>query len=165
MSLRLLRSITGVLLSLSLAMIVVTVARAGLGCCAHCGCSEGCQSVCRLVCEDKKITVTQWGCKAEEFCIPGPSHPSCQHEEFVSDESHDPKAPCSAPKRFVWTEWMPGSHAQSYTKKKLMKRTVTKTVPSFKWVVEDLCPQCQANCQTTAIPPGVNLPPPPTNLK
>lgn len=145
MSLQSPRWIIGILLSLSLAITVATAARAELGCCAHCGGSDGCQKVCRLVCEDKKITVTQWGCKAEEFCVPGPSQPNCQHEDFVSVQSLDPKAPCSEPKRFVWTEWIPSGHAKIYTKKTLMKRTVTKTVPSFKWVVEDLCPQCQNN--------------------
>lgn len=155
------RSIAGMLLSLSLAIIVTTVARAGGGVCAHCGCSDGCQKVCRLVCEDKKVAVTQWGCKAEDFCVPGPSKPSCQHEDFVSDESTAPKAPYSEPKRFVWTEWIPGGHAKIYTKKKLMKRTVTKTVPSFKWVVEDLCPQCEVNCEAPQVPPGTMIPPVP----
>ncbi|MBC7818932.1 MAG: hypothetical protein IAG10_18750 [Planctomycetaceae bacterium] len=155
MFLRSTRLMTGCLLSLGLAIVAATVARAGFGCCAHCGGLEGCQKVCRLVCEDKKITVIQWGCKAEEFCDPGPNKLGCQHEDFVEDQSQDPKAPCSEPKRFVWTEWIPGGHTKLYAKKKLMKRTVTKTVPSFKWVIEDLCPQCQANCQVTDIPAGV----------
>ncbi len=155
------RMILGLLLSLGLAATVAAVARAGIGCCAHCGGSEGCQKVCRLVCEDKKIAVTQWGCQCEDFCVPGPSQPGCQHEDFVADECCDPKAPCSEPKRFVWTEWVPGCGAKVYKKKKLMKRTVTKTVPGFKWVVEDLCPQCEANSPTIAPPSGTRIPPRP----
>ena len=51
------------------------------GCCAHCGCANSCQKVCRLVCEEKKVDVLCWGCKCENFCVPGPSKPGCQHCE------------------------------------------------------------------------------------
>ena len=39
---------------------------------------------------------------------------------------------------------MPGG-AKIYTKTKLMKKVETVTVPSYKWVVEDMCVQCAAN--------------------
>jgi hypothetical protein len=42
-----------------------------------------------------------------------------------------------------------------------MKKTVTKTIPSFKWVVEDLCTECEAKTQDAVVPPGVTIPPPP----
>lgn len=42
-----------------------------------------------------------------------------------------------------------------------MKKTVTKTVPSFKWVVEDLCADCEAKTQDAVVPPGIAVPPPP----
>jgi hypothetical protein len=45
-----------------------------------------------------------------------------------------------------------------------MKKTITKTIPSFKWVVEDLCPHCCANAQSVAVPAGTEIPPPPTGL-
>ena len=154
------RIILGTCLSLGVVSLAAGV-RAGIGCCAHCGQENGCQKVCRLVREDMKVSVTCWGCKTEEFCVPGPSTPGAEHCEMVCDESHDPKAPCVQPKKFVWTEWLPGCGQKVYTKKKLMKRTVTKTVPSFKWVVEDLCPQCEAHCEITDIPSGANIPPAP----
>jgi hypothetical protein len=47
------------------------------------------------------------------------------------------------PRKFVWTDWIPGG-ATIHSRKKLMKRTVTRMVPSFKWIVEDLCEQCEA---------------------
>jgi len=113
------------------------------GCCAHCGCQASCQKVCRLVCEEKKVPITCFGCKCEDFCIPGHSKTGCQHCETVCDEDAvDCDAPCTHSKNFVWTEWMPGC-AKLHTKKKLMKKTITKKVPTYKWVVEDLCGPCQ----------------------
>ncbi len=35
-----------------------------------------------------------------------------------------------------------------------MKKTVTTTVPSFKWVVEDLCAKCTASCERVSLPEG-----------
>jgi len=50
---------------------------------------------------------------------------------------------CLRVKPFVWTEWIPSDCASIFTRKKLMKKTVTKSVPSYKWVVEDCCPSCR----------------------
>lgn len=147
--------IAGTILVLVVVGLITGRARAGSGSCARCGCSEGCQKICRLVCENKKVTTTCWGCQSEDFCIPCPSEPNGQHCELVCDET-DPKAPCAKPKKFVWTEWMPSS-AKVHTKKKLMKRTVTKSIPSYKWVTEDLCPQCAANREPSAAHPGVTV--------
>jgi hypothetical protein len=63
----------------------------------------------------------------------------------------------------VWTEWVPGC-ATIRTRKKLMKQTITKTIPSYKWVVEDLCPHCHANAQSAAVPAGTEIPKPPTGM-
>ena len=155
------RIVIGGVLTLVVAIGIANRVRAGEGCCAHCGRDHLCQKVCRLVCEEKKITTTCWGCKEEDFCIPGPSKPGCKHCEMVCDEGCDPKAPCVQPKRLVWREWIPGGCATVYTKKKLMKRTVTTTVPSYKWVVEDLCPQCESSCAVVNVPPGTEIPPAP----
>jgi hypothetical protein len=73
-----------------------------------------------------------------------------------------PDAVCSKPKAFVWYDWIPGCSKHIYTKKKLMKKTVVKTVPSFKWVVEDLCPRCVGECDKAApAPPAGPIPPVP----
>jgi hypothetical protein len=61
------------------------------------------------------------------------------------DETGNDAEVCSRPKRFVWFNWLPGC-AQIYSRTKLMKKTVTVTVPSHKWVVEELCLDCRANC-------------------
>jgi len=154
------RIMMGAVLTLVVAIGIANRLRAAEGCCAHCGCDHACQKVCRLVCEEKKITTTCWGCKEEDFCIPGPSKPGCKHCDMVCEEC-DPKGPCVEPKKLVWREWIPGSCAKVYTKKKLMKRTVTTTVPSYKWVVEDLCPQCESACTAVSVPLGADIPPAP----
>ena len=157
------RAISKICLGLA-ALAVLGLASRGLaggGHCAHCGCQADCHKVCRLVCEEKKVPITCWGCKCEDFCVPGHSKACCQHCETVCDEdAADCDAPCTHAKNFVWTEWIPGC-AKIFTKKKLMKKTVTKKIPSYKWVVEDLCPHCEANCPDPAVQPGVNVPPPP----
>jgi hypothetical protein len=135
----------------------------GLGLCAHCGCNGSCQKVCRLVCEDKKVEVIHFGCQCEHFCIGGPSKPGCQHCECLPgscDENCDCKSPFAAPKKFLWTEWIPGC-ANVFTKKKLMRKTETVTVKSYKWVVEDVCANCDAKSAGADITPGVDIPAPP----
>lgn len=113
--------------------------------CLHCQRHSACTKVCRLVCEEKKVEVTLWGCETEEFCVPGPSSPGGEHCESVDSKSEKGlnQKVCSQPKKFVWTAWTAGC-AKVFTKKKLMKRTTTKTIPSYKWVVEDVCEKCQS---------------------
>jgi hypothetical protein len=133
----------------SMAAMLLAAVRtmAGDGHCAHCGGSGPCQKVCRLVMEEKSVTITCWGCKCDEFCLPGPSKPGCQHCELACGTDSTCRE-CDAlqaqPKRLVWTNWIPGS-AKLHVKTKLMKKTVTKKVPTHRWVVEDLCSQCWQN--------------------
>jgi hypothetical protein len=62
---------------------------------------------------------------------------------------------------FVWSHWTPCGCPKIVTKKKLMKKTVTKTVPAYKWVVEDLCPQCEAACTPVEVSDKSLIPPAP----
>ena len=111
--------------------------------CARCGAVAPCKKVCRLVCEDKKVEVVCWGCKCEDFCVPGPGCPGCEHHKCVCESCDEGKASnvCSEPKTFVWRNWCP-SFAQMYTKTKLMRRTEVVKVPTYKWVTEDVCCNC-----------------------
>ena len=132
--------------------------------CACCGQHAACQKICRLVKDERKIPVTCWGCKCEEFCLGGPSHVGCVHCEEVCNacdpkQPADPKVPYSLPKTLVWKEWIPRCSTGIYTRKRLMRKTETKTVPSFKWVVEDLCPHCEGQAYSVPLPPGEKLPP------
>lgn len=156
------RSVLRSLLSLLLAANLPSVSRAGVGSCAHCGCSSSrCKKVCRLVREDRKITTTCWGMKCEDVCIPNPSTPECKHCETVCGCRPDEKDIITQPKKRVWTTWIPGAGGEIVTKRKLMKKTVTKSVPSFKWVVEDACPQCLAAIEPATVPAGITIPPAP----
>lgn len=155
---------------LMLGTVVATVIARHWGCiqageksleCKLCSDNQGCQKVCRLVQEDKKVTTTCWGYQCEDFCAPGPSWPGDEQCEIVHGGNGQSKEPCSVAKSIRWMHWIPGDCGTVYTKKKLMKKTVTKTVPGYKWVVEDLCPACQRRCCQMSIPAGTELPPPP----
>jgi hypothetical protein len=151
------------LLALALALSAAGEATADEGCCAHCGRRGACGKVCRLVLEEKKVEITCWGCKSEDFCVPGPSQPGCRHCDEACgpcDAAGNPQGVCARPKRFTWTEWIPGC-AEIYTRTKLMRKTVVRKAPSYKWVVEDLCDHCEARCAGADIQPGAEIPPPP----
>lgn len=140
-------------------------ARAGSACelcCALCGKSEAQTKVCRLVCEEKKITVTCWSCETEDFCLQGPNWPTCRNVDVACGEL-DPEGECANPhpKLFVWSVWKPLTCPKLMTKKKLQKKLVTKKVPSYKWVVEDLCQACESEVEVTPVPKGVLIPPAP----
>jgi hypothetical protein len=153
------------MLALAFVLGLSAAASAGEPFCAHCGCTDGCCRVCRLVCEEKKVEVICWGCTCEDFCLPCPSTPGCRYCEDIyepCDEGDKPVWVCTRPKRFTWLDWCPGS-ARMHTKKKLMKRVVIRKIPVYKWVVEDLCPRCEAECPIVEVPPGTKLPPPPNS--
>jgi len=153
------------MLSLAIIATVLERAHAGGGGCAHCGCNAPCQKTCRLVCEEKKVEIVCWGCKCEDFCLGGPSKKGCMHSDVVCESCKDefnPNAVQTQPKKFVWNEWIPCS-SKIYTKKKLMKKIETKKIPSYKWVVEDLCEKCEANCEVADIQPGAEIPAPPVS--
>lgn len=128
--------------------LAVKQLKAGSGCCDHCGCVAHCETICRLVTEEKKVEVACWGCKCENFCVGCHSTPGCTHCEEVCTACDEGGGASigTQPRSFVWTEWFPRG-AKVYTKKKLMKKIVTKKVPTHKWVVEELCPSCRAACR------------------
>jgi hypothetical protein len=132
-------------------------------CCAGCGCSCNCQKICRLKEEEKKVEIVCWGCKCEDFCVPYCSERGCKNCDTVCEACGDKESEgiCVEPKRHVWHDWLPGCGAQVYTKHKLMRGVQTKKVPSFKWVVEDLCPECTAKCEAAKLTPGFDVPAPP----
>jgi hypothetical protein len=140
------------------------------GPCMHCGHHGSCNKVCRLKYEEKKVEVVCWGMKCEDFCVNGCSTKCAKHCESVCDECEgvDPyKEPSTGPKKFVWSEWTPKHCAKMYTKSKLMKKTITKKIPTYKWVVEDLCAQCEANAKAkdAQVVPGATIPPKPTTTQ
>lgn len=150
-------------LAITIALTLVSLAYARHWTCHRCGASGACNKVCRLVCEDKKVEVICWGTLNEDFCLPCHGREGCEHCEIVCNEcSSDPDAPTSKPKRFIWTDWLP-TKAHMYTRTKLMKKTITKTVPTYKWVVEELCPRCQTRCEYASVSRTEQLPPVPVD--
>ena len=146
---------------LAVALVTLLAGHAWAQGCQHCGCKAHCHKVCRLVCEEKKVEITCFGVKTEDFCVPGPSKRACKNHDHVCDFDHEhcnQDAVCTGPKKFVWTQWIPGC-AKIHTKKKLMKRTVTKTIPSYKWVVEVLCGQCEHKLPPATVQTGTPVPP------
>jgi len=142
-----------------LSLFMSTNAVAQVRYCAHCGCHERVTKICRFVREEKKITATCWGVEEESFCVNGPSCEGCKHCETICEKDKRDKTDakvCSVPKTLTWTNWMPRANTSIFTKKKLMKKTVTKSVPSFRWVVEDLCDHCRAETKSNNDKPDSN---------
>lgn len=148
-----------VLAGLFCLMATFSVLAGGHCACSHCGCETNCCKVCRLVEEEKKVTFTCWGGKCEDFCIPGPSQKCCEHCEQLCDKDPDGCPVCA--RKSSWTIWQPWACPTIHTKAKLMKKTITKKIPSYKWVVEDLCPKCEAKATSADPTPGVEVPPKP----
>jgi hypothetical protein len=149
------------------ATAVAGLAFAGEHGCTHCGCGAPGRKICRLVYEEKKVPVVCWGVAREDFSVPCPSKPGQKYKDSVCDECSTTPADCDTKTRarpFVWREWFPKGGAKVCTRKKLMKKTVTKTIPGYKWVVETVCDDCEPMCVSAVPAPGVTVPPPPAGL-
>lgn len=101
--------------------------------CAHCGCCANLCKICRCVPAEKEVTRVCWDVKCEDFCVPGPS--KCCGKVNECDE-------CG---QWCRTVWSPGC-AEVYTKHIPVKKEVKRKVPSYKWVVETVCPACKQQC-------------------
>lgn len=119
------------LIAATAALMDPPAAQAGHLFCDHCGCQQNCRKVCKLVCEKKKETTTEYTSECEDFCIPGPSHKCGVRYEHDECGGH--------PHRKII--WQP-TCAKVHTRKKLVKKEVTKEVPDYKWVVEEYCCIC-----------------------
>ncbi len=133
-------------------------------CCQHCGCQGPCHKVCHVVCETKEVKETIYGCRCEDFCLPGKS---CKcGEECECD-------PCKS--QWSWFDFMTGNHdgttchavwqpscsGDVRTRTKLIKYTVIKRVPSYRWVVEYCCDKCCQEFNQEQLPEGVQPQVPP----
>lgn len=105
-------------------------AQAGHLFCHHCGRHTNCKKVCRLVCGKKKETKTEYSCEPEDFCVPGPS---LKHGFTYECDEHGHKH-----RKPIWQP----TCAKVHTRKKLVKKEVTKEVPDYQWVVEEYCCIC-----------------------
>ena len=138
------------------------------GGCDYCGCDAGgCRTICRLEKTEKTVDVTCWACKSEEFCIPGKSHRNCKHCEMMcmscgAGDTDD--CGCNQlvprPRKRVWYSWIPGC-ARVQTRKKLYRKTTQVKIPTYKWVVERVCPACEAHIEAVPIGRGATTARPP----
>ncbi len=117
------------------------------GKCCHCGSCAPCKKVCRIVCEMKKVEITCWDVECEDFCplLPRLGRDPCS-PSASSDCTPEPSCcgscgPCTSgcPERCI----KPPKCGLMRTKKKLVKRTVTREVPVYKCVVECVCCDCR----------------------
>ncbi len=100
------------------------------GHCQRCGCECDCCKTCRLVCETKKVPVITYECKCEDFCVPGPSDCCVTYDECgCKQKTYTPTC------------------AKVRTRKVLVKKETPKEVPTYKWVVENVCAPCACKCQ------------------
>lgn len=106
-----------------------TQAEAGRFFCHHCGCCQNCRKVCRLKCEKKEETTTEYTCECEDFCLPGPSKKCGVKTECDCTGHH---------RKIIWQPQCGHVH----TRTKLVKKEVKKEVPDYKWVVEEYCCVC-----------------------
>jgi len=111
------------------------------GCC-QCGNDCGVRKVCRLVCEEKKVEEVCYTCECEDYCLPPPSHRGCLHEDHVCVDQDCESCERSPRCKIEWFDWTPKGCAKLRTRNKLVKYVVEKKVPTYKWVVEDLCDGC-----------------------
>jgi len=131
---------------LTICAIPWETARAQESCCP-CG-----KKTCRLVCTEKTVTVTVYGCKCEDICVPGCGS-DCTHSECVEAGN------CSCRERpgagvLTYSTGKPGC-ARQRSVSKLVKYEVTKKVPAYEWVVEDAGCECgqkpSPNCDSAVL--------------
>jgi hypothetical protein len=115
--------------ALALAFTSLAPAAFAANTCPQCGCCE-CKKCCRLVCEMKEVTKTHYCCKCEDFCVLGPSKRctsccscNCGH-----------CAECRS-------SWIPTA-AYVKTKHVAEKKEEKIQKPTYRFVVEYVCPQC-----------------------
>ncbi len=104
-------------------------------CCPQCGCHQV-RKVCRLVPDVKKVTKTVYDYECEDFCVPGPSK-ICGIKCVPDCDAHH-----GVRKEIIWQPCC----GKVYTRKKLVKKTITEEKPGFKCVVVCLCNSCGSNC-------------------
>ncbi|MBX3435227.1 MAG: hypothetical protein KF847_18060 [Pirellulales bacterium] len=96
--------------------------------------------------------------------MPRPSRVKCERCKLIDCQcgaggSESVRSPA---KPFQWTEWLPGG-ARMFTRKKLMKRTIVETVPTYRWTIEDLCADCRRLASDATVVPGAEIPPLPAD--
>lgn len=156
-----------------LALTLPAMAGDGCGCggdpgcsagarCGQCGCHAPCKKVCRVVCEMKKVEITCWEVKCEDFCAPLPRlcGRGCGGDPGCGDCGAEPSCGnCDSCKAGCGEKCIqPPKCGKVRSKKTLVKKTVAKEVPVYKCVVEYVCCDC-SGCGVGTEAPKEALPP------
>lgn len=154
---------------LVVAVLAVAASAVGDDCrdcaCQRCGCQSQCRKTCRVVCEMKEVKHVCYSCKCEDFCVPGPS---CKCGETCEcDPCHSGRCKflgcLFGDGKIHRSIWKPSCEATLLTRNKLYKYEITKKVPTYKWVVEYCCDQCQTATPRVADQPPLPLAKPAEN--
>lgn len=146
------------------ALIVIAISSSvQAGGCSDCdGCSNV-KKVCRKVCTFEEVEVKCWGCKCEDFCLPGDPDikqerpcDSCSCDSGSCDGGCEASCGCDSglvhshkghnglfgTKLFATPCHRESSCASVHTKKKLGYYVIKKKVPVVKWEIVELCDGC-----------------------
>jgi hypothetical protein len=114
--------------------------------CSHCGCAAA-RKVCRLIKIEKEITVTCYGVKCEEICVPSPGSDCISAECVVCGDDSSCRCGEKAICKARYATGKPGC-AKPKCVKQLVKYELTKKVPAYEWEVVCLCSACSTGCSS-----------------
>jgi hypothetical protein len=119
--------------------------------CARCGRECCCQErTCQLVCGKEKVKKYCWEVKCEEFCplLPGHACDECTACRENGACQNAGKCGEKCPNPIIRTPHC----GNARVKKTLVKKEYECERPKYKCVVQYLCPECAAGCQS--VPPA-----------
>lgn len=119
-----------------------------------------CGKVCKLVCEEKKMTAVGYGSKCKAICLPEPSCPGCKRCAVCcpKPEGDDKLGACCCPNcrpkfEFSWRDWFACGCATPRTIHVLTKYQAEKKIPWYHWeVVDAACCDCPESSDKAAKP-------------
>lgn len=134
------------------------------GCCAR----PACGKVCKLVCEEKKLTVVGYGSECKDICVPGPGQGSCKHccvkccgDGTCCDGACSPCDPCcpacqpeAAKLEFCWRDWVTCGCARPRSIRVLTKYQAERKICWYHWEVVDACACDDSESTTENVVPG-----------
>src|SRR5262245_55843278 len=101
-----------------------------------------------MVCVEKEVKKVVWGCKCDAVCLPPPSHLCGECEECVHcDRDHCDCCSHGACGHITKQHWQPEGCPEMREIVKLRKFEIKVKVPSYKYVVEEVCCDCCDRCE------------------
>ncbi|MCC7085309.1 MAG: hypothetical protein IT427_09910 [Pirellulales bacterium] len=104
----------------------------------------------------KDVKHTCYTCKREDFCVPGPScvcGEVCDCDPCGSGRCRKCLGCLLGDSTIHRQIWKPSCDVRLYTRNKLYKYEVSRKVPTYKWIVEYYCDECQSATPCAGIDP------------